>query len=470
MHDFTEAVTVISVLRSNLILTTVKHLSNSRYMPCANAFLKNKKNDNYTVHRLCIVFAESRLPRPPHRCAWWSKGNNLVLQSSVALYGRAKINNDWRAKDSNGCTIWCAEWTTAEGTAREQKQTSSHWNVLPRVRLVFAAVPTVCSSHLRSKVFPFMGSDFIKMTSTAKEASSGSVAVHPCTCKPNKAWDKIKVKQTVTKVTPLSPDTPVRDDHLRFVCISDTHTQIEKLGLDFVPPGDVLLHGGDFSNVGLPKDIKNFNEYLGRLPHKRKVVIAGNHDLTMDLEMVRNSRQYLERNFSIREKVFEEYLKQEGVENSRQLLTNCIYLEDSGVEICGVKIYGSPWQPEFGGWGFNLDRGAPLLEYWNKIPSDTDILITHGPPVGYGDLCFSGLRAGCVELLTTIQQRVKPRYHLCGHIHEDYGVTSDGYTTFINASTCTLRYKPVNPPVVFDFPIPEGHTKEELSQIPHCNL
>ena len=74
----------------------------------------------------------------------------------------------------------------------------------------------------------------------------------------------LQVKQTVNKVTPLSHDTPIRDDHIRFVCISDTHTQIEKRGLDFVPQGDVLLHGGDFSNIGLPKDIKSFNDYLGQ--------------------------------------------------------------------------------------------------------------------------------------------------------------------------------------------------------------
>ena len=65
-------------------------------------------------------------------------------------------------------------------------------------------------------------------------------------------------------VTPLSHDAPIRDDHLRFVCISDTHTQIEKRELDFVPQGDVLLHGGDFSDIGLPKDIKVFNDYLGQ--------------------------------------------------------------------------------------------------------------------------------------------------------------------------------------------------------------
>lgn len=75
-------------------------------------------------------------------------------------------------------------------------------------------------------------------------------------------------------------------------------------------------------------------------------------------------------------------------------------------------------QPEFHKWAFNLPRGSQCLEKWDKIPEDTDVLITHTPPIGHGDLCCTGVRAGCVELLTTVQQRVKPKYHIFGHIHE----------------------------------------------------
>ncbi|XP_070534012.1 metallophosphoesterase MPPED2-like [Ptychodera flava] len=89
-----------------------------------------------------------------------------------------------------------------------------------------------------------------------------------------------------------------------------------------------------------------------------------------------------------------------------------------------------------------------------QIPEGIDILITHGPPLGHGDKTMSEQRAGCVELLNTIQKRVKPKYHIFGHIHEGYGMTSDGYTTYINASTCTLRYRPINKPVIFDLPNP----------------
>lgn len=134
-------------------------------------------------------------------------------------------------------------------------------------------------------------------------------------------------------------------------------------------------------------------------------------------------------------------------------------------------------QPEFGQWAFNLPRGEECLKMWNKIPIDTDVLLTHTPPLGHGDLACSGVRAGCVELLSAVQRRVKPKYHVFGHIHEGaetptfflntyqkpillgYGVTSDGKIVFINASTCDINYIPNNLPIVFDIPLPEGQTK-----------
>lgn len=118
-------------------------------------------------------------------------------------------------------------------------------------------------------------------------------------------------------------------------------------------------------------------------------------------------------------------------------------------------------QPEFYNWAFNLPRGEQCLAKWNQIPAEIDILITHGPPIGHGDLCSSGLRAGCVELLATVQERVKPKYHVFGHIHEGYGITSDGKIFFVNASTCDVNYSPINPPVVFDIRLPSGKAKTE---------
>jgi len=140
-------------------------------------------------------------------------------------------------------------------------------------------------------------------------------------------------------------------------------------------------------------------------------------------------------------------------------LTNCIYLEDSATSVLGLNLYGTPWQPEYCGWAFNLPRGRECLKKWNEIPVGTDILVTHTPPVGYGDRCATGVRAGCVELLNTVQRRVKPKYHIYGHIHEGYGVRSDGKTIFINASACDINYMPTNKPIVFDIPFPDGYSR-----------
>ncbi|XP_054774277.2 metallophosphoesterase domain-containing protein 1-like [Lytechinus pictus] len=199
----------------------------------------------------------------------------------------------------------------------------------------------------------------------------------------------------------------------------------------------------------------------GTLPHRHKIVIAGNHELTFDQQLMSERNSHVFMSFA---SAFEGLKKNEWKE-IRSLLTNCTYLEDSQTHVMGFKIYGSPWQPVFCDWGFNLPRGQALLDKWNKIPEDTDILITHGPPLGHGDLASNGCRAGCVELLSTVQRRVRPKYHVFGHIHEGYGVTTDGQTTFVNAAICDVHYRPCNPPIVFDLPTPRVPTVEAESSV-----
>ena len=113
-----------------------------------------------------------------------------------------------------------------------------------------------------------------------------------------------------------------------------------------------------------------------------------------------------------------------------------------------IKFYGSPWQPEFYNWAFNLARGKVIREKWDLIPEDTDVLITHGPPLGHGDITLGGEFVGCKDLLEVIE-KIRPKYHIFGHIHENPGCTKNEHTTFINASTCTLSYNPTNAPIVF---------------------
>ena len=210
---------------------------------------------------------------------------------------------------------------------------------------------------------------------------------------------------------------------MRIVFVSDTHSMIPT---NDIPDGDVIVCSGDISNRGSEYDVKAFSRWYESLPHAHKIVIAGNHDFS----------------FERTPELAVDWLTKDN---------DIIYLIDQAIELDGVKFYGSPWQPEFCNWAFNLSRDTGELgEKWAAIPEDTEVLITHGPPAGILDLCDHGEGVGCEELLNEVKHRVKPKIHVFGHIHEAYGTHRTDDTLFINASTCTVRYKPTNPPIVVD--------------------
>lgn len=190
---------------------------------------------------------------------------------------------------------------------------------------------------------------------------------------------------------------------MRIVCVSDTHARHH---LTTLPPGDVLVHAGDITRHGALEDVEAFDAWLGTLNYRHKVVICGNHDFCF----------------------------QEQAAEARARVTNAVYLEDSGCEIEGVTFYGSPWQPWFGGWAFNLQRGEELAKVWAKIPVGVDVLITHGPPEGILDRTKRGDFAGCRDLFHRVFE-VRPRLHVFGHIHEAAGRTQIDDIVFVNAST-----------------------------------
>lgn len=208
---------------------------------------------------------------------------------------------------------------------------------------------------------------------------------------------------------------------MRIVCISDTHN---KLGEMIVPPGDILIHAGDACGHGTLVELEKFAAQLAELPHEHKILIAGNHDWAF------------ERNRFLSEGVL---LRAGGI----------TYLHDSEVTIEGFRIYGSPWQPRFFDWAFNLDRGPLLREKWKKIPDNVDILVTHGPPHGTLDVTKEGQHVGC-EDLTDELKRIKPRLHVFGHIHNAYGVVEKDGTVYVNACNLNERYNYTNEPVVVD--------------------
>jgi Icc-related predicted phosphoesterase len=98
-----------------------------------------------------------------------------------------------------------------------------------------------------------------------------------------------------------------------------------------------------------------------------------------------------------------------------------------------VRFWGSPWQPEYLGWAFNLPRGEALAAKWALIPDGTDVLITHGPPRGIGDWLGQDGRGGCADLLTAVR-RVRPLLHLFGHIHQDGGFWQADGVSFANVT------------------------------------
>lgn len=206
---------------------------------------------------------------------------------------------------------------------------------------------------------------------------------------------------------------------MKIVFISDTH-DLELV--ESIPPGDVLVHCGDICGANSPDVLFRFNEWMGSLPHSYKIVIAGNHDFLFEQEN----------------------------QLARSLMTNVTYLQDEAVMVEGLKFYGSPWQPWFYDWAFNLQRGAPLKEVWAKIPEDVDVLITHGPPYMILDkTMWDNTHAGCEELLPRVM-KIKPKIHAFGHIHEGYGLLKKDNIVFVNASSCTVNYEPINKPIVVD--------------------
>lgn len=214
----------------------------------------------------------------------------------------------------------------------------------------------------------------------------------------------------------------------RIVCISDTHNCNDQIT---VPDGDILIHSGDATITGTVEEVTRFNEWFSNLPHKHKIFVAGNHD----------------------------WLFERDNNLARILLDNeIIYLQDTSTVIEGLKIYGSPWQPRFYDWAFNLNRGAEMAAKWEMIPNGIDILITHGPPNGILDAVQRRYwieNTGCEELrkkVKTVAERGRLKLHIFGHIHCGYGTSEQFGIKFINASNCNEEYKPVNLPIVTDLP------------------
>lgn len=208
---------------------------------------------------------------------------------------------------------------------------------------------------------------------------------------------------------------------MRLVCTSDLHEHLPD-----VPACDLLVVAGDLTHLlGGAEDKREFvagpfARWLEEVPAQEVVVVAGNHDLAIE---------------------------QDGFPPGLR----CHYLEDSGTEVGGLGVWGTPWQPWFHDLAFNAPRDDGerfLAERFERIPEGTDVLVCHTPPRGYGDTTPVG-DVGSEALVTAID-RVRPRLVVCGHIHGGAGSYARGATQILNASLVDDRYAPAHAPVVVD--------------------
>ena len=218
---------------------------------------------------------------------------------------------------------------------------------------------------------------------------------------------------------------------MKITFISDTHGKHAEL-TDKLPGGDILIHSGDFMRGG--KEESEAVDFFDWFEHdvagyNKKIFIAGNHDRLFENE------------------------PEQAIRLKDAYAPNAIYLQDSSVKINGIKIYGSPWTPAFNNWAFNIERDSDEIEEkWNEIPDDTDILITHGPPLGMLDYTPFGGAVGCERMISRVFE-VEPRIHVFGHVHSSYGhkYIPDDVTDYFNASNLNNDYKLINDPINIEF-------------------
>jgi predicted phosphodiesterase len=208
---------------------------------------------------------------------------------------------------------------------------------------------------------------------------------------------------------------------MRVVFLADTHNY----EVANVPDGDLVVHCGDATDTGTLPEINAFLEWYATLPHKHKILVAGNHDWLFERQPLLAKQMCWERDIT--------------------------YLEDQGRRIEGLQIYGTPWVPVFCDWAFNLDE-MDREDKFQHIPGGLDLLITHGPPHGIRDETtydFKLRNIGC-RMLRERVDRARPRVHAFGHCHAGYGQQQIGPTNFINAAIRNRNFMPLNPPTVID--------------------
>ena len=213
---------------------------------------------------------------------------------------------------------------------------------------------------------------------------------------------------------------------MKIVFISDTHIKHRDLDFSMSKYNDVetIVHSGDFSHN--QKQFDDFINWFSELPFKNKILIPGNHEILVQEN----------------EEDFFRVCKEFGI----------IGLIDSGVVIDDIKFYGSPWTPLFFNWAY-MKEDYILDQYWDKIPNDVNVLITHGPAYGILDGVIHygiGENVGSESLADRIDHLKKLKIHTFGHIHEARGMYKENKILRINASSVNQNYE-ILPPFIVDY-------------------
>jgi Icc-related predicted phosphoesterase len=217
---------------------------------------------------------------------------------------------------------------------------------------------------------------------------------------------------------------------MKIDCISDLHGLKPKL-----EGGDLLIIAGDMTAWDKIKEWAEFFSWLKQQNYRKKILIAGNHDNFFNIGFPKSQKEAEDM------AEVKEYLIVTGNMEEEDFT----YLCDSGCEFEGLKIWGSPWTQKFVGMNpdcmaFSLNIQSQLMEKWDLIPDDTDILITHCPPYGIGDKTDRKYRVGCNDL----RQRIRAtnvKLHVFGHIHEGSGVYDVEGRVHINGSQMNANYE-----------------------------
>lgn len=203
---------------------------------------------------------------------------------------------------------------------------------------------------------------------------------------------------------------------MRIAAISDTHGAHAHLS---VPPCDVLVCAGDFTQRGSEAEVRSFVRWFAEQPGE-KVLIGGNHDhwaesAPADMAALASGHKIT-------------------------------WLVGEGAVVAGLRVWGSPMTPAWRSMAFNLQRGPALAQHWARIPQDLDLLVTHGPPFRIGDRAVLG-SVGCADLRAAVLAR-PPRLHVFGHIHEAHGThhVPGCPTQFVNAANRRLLPLSIRPP------------------------